>query len=74
MGLWIQPRPPCADLFGQPAAVAPDEDLTLNGAGAVNDARVEEHYTCSRCRSVFARILAGPPQRQIWMLLNARPH
>jgi hypothetical protein len=46
----------------------------LNGAGAVKDLRVEEHYTCVRCGGVFARILAGPPTRQIWMLLNASQH
>jgi hypothetical protein len=74
MELWIQPCPPSADLYGQPAAVAPHEDLTLNGAGAVKDARVEEHYTCLRCGGVFARILAGPPERQMWMLLNAGQH
>ncbi|MEA3128253.1 MAG: hypothetical protein QOF46_48, partial [Paraburkholderia sp.] len=64
----------CADLHGQPAAEASHRDLMLNGAGAVKDSRVEEHYTCVRCGGVFARILAGPPTRQIWMLLNASQH
>jgi hypothetical protein len=36
--------------------------------------RQEEHYTCVRCRAVFARILAGPPANQVWMLLNAGQH
>jgi hypothetical protein len=36
--------------------------------------QVEEHYTCIRCRAMFARILAGPPTKQIWMLLNAGQH
>jgi len=40
----------------------------------VKDERVEEHYTCVRCRAAFARILAGPLKRQIWMLLNAGQH
>lgn len=80
MDLWIQPCARCAHLYGKPADELPHQDLTLNGAGAgagagaVKDARIEEHYTCVRCRAVFARILAGPPTRQIWMLLNAGQH
>ncbi|PMS17801.1 hypothetical protein C0Z16_36350 [Paraburkholderia rhynchosiae] len=74
MDLWIQPCTPCADLYGKPATETPHRELTLNGAGGVKDARAEEHYTCVRCRAVFARILAGPPGRQIWMLLNAGQH
>jgi hypothetical protein len=74
MELWIQPCAPCADLYGHPATVEPHDNLSLGGAGAVKNARVEEHYTCSRCGAVFARILAGPPARQIWMLLNAGQH
>jgi hypothetical protein len=74
MDLWIQPCTRCADLYGKPAAELPHRDLTFNGAGAVKDARAEEHYTCVRCRAVFARIVAGPPTRQIWMLLNAGQH
>jgi hypothetical protein len=74
MDLWIQPCTQCADLHGKAAAERPHKDLTLNSAGAVKDARVEEHYTCVRCRAVFARILAGPQTRQSWMLLNAGQH
>jgi cytochrome c551/c552 len=74
MDLWIQPCARCADLYGKSAAEHPHQDLTLNGAGAVKDARAEEHYTCVRCHAVFARILVGPPARQIWMLLNAGQH
>ncbi|NUX56191.1 hypothetical protein FSB65_22660 [Paraburkholderia sp. JPY418] len=46
----------------------PHQDLALNGVGAMNNVRAEEHFTCGRCRAVFARILAGPPTRQVWML------
>ncbi|SIO36999.1 hypothetical protein SAMN05444172_1438 [Burkholderia sp. GAS332] len=74
MELWIQPCARCADLYGQPATAAAHDDLTLNGVGAVKDARAEEHYTCMRCGGVFARILAGPPERQTWVLLNAGQH
>ena len=74
MDLWIQPCALCADLYGQPSSVPPHGDLTLNGVGAVKDARAEEHYTCVRCRAVFARILGGPPARQTWLLLNAGQH
>ena len=74
MHLWIQPCAWCADLYGESAAEHPHQDLTLNGAGAVKDARAEEHYTCVRCHAVFARILVGPPALQIWMLLNAGQH
>jgi hypothetical protein len=74
MELWIQPCAACAHLFGRSASNEPDEALALNGRGAVGDDRVEEHYTCLRCRGVFARILAGPPERQIWVLLNAGQH
>ncbi|TCK87191.1 hypothetical protein B0G74_7729 [Paraburkholderia sp. BL9I2N2] len=73
MDLWLQPCARCADLYGKAAAEPPHQDLTLNGAGAVKDARVEEHCTCLRCR-VLARILAGPPTRQTWTLLNAGQH
>jgi hypothetical protein len=74
MKLWIQPCAACADLHGQPASVDPHDDVALYRAGAVKDATVEEHYTCVRCGGVFARILSGPPARQIWMLLNAGQH
>jgi hypothetical protein len=74
MDLWIQPCARCADLYGKSADEPPHDDLTLNGTGAVKDARVDEHYTCIRCHAVFARILAGPPTRQIWILLNAGQH
>jgi hypothetical protein len=74
MDLWIQPCARCADLYGKAAAESAHQDLTLTGAGAVKDERVEEHYTCVRCRAAFARILAGPLKRQIWMLLNAGQH
>jgi hypothetical protein len=74
MDLWIQPCTRCADLYGKPATEPPHQDLTVTGAGAVKDARIEEHYTCVRCRAVFARILAGSPTRQTWMLLNAGQH
>ncbi|MGF6504698.1 hypothetical protein [Paraburkholderia sp. 32] len=74
MHLWIQPCGPCAHLYGQPATAEPHEALTLNGAGAVKDARAEAHYTCLQCGGVFARILAGPASRQTWMLLNAGQH
>lgn len=71
MDLWIQPCARCADLYGKAAAESAHQDLTLTGASAVKDERIEEHYTFVRCRAVFARILAGPPTRQIWMLLSA---
>ncbi|NKJ45421.1 hypothetical protein B0G69_5766 [Paraburkholderia sp. RAU2J] len=74
MDLWIQPCRPCSDLYGEPAASPPHEDLRFDSVGAVADTRKEEHYTCMRCRAVFARILAGPPTQQIWMLLNAGQH
>jgi hypothetical protein len=74
MELWIQPCVPCADLYGQPSSVEPHEMLTLNTAGAVKDAKAEEHYTCMRCGAVFARLLDGKPRQQIWMLLNAGQH
>jgi hypothetical protein len=74
MDLWIQPCVPCAKLYGQPSATKPHEHLTLVGAGGVKDARAEEHYTCVKCRGAFARILAGEPTRQVWMLLNAGQH
>ena len=74
MDLWIQPCARCADLYGKSADEPPHNDLTRNGGGAVKDARVEEHYTCIRCGGGFARILAGPQTRQIWMLLNAGQH
>ena len=74
MQLWIQPCARCADLYGQPATAAAHLDLTPNGVGAVKDTRAEEHYTCVRCGAVFARILAGAPTQQIWMLLNAGQH
>jgi hypothetical protein len=74
MELWIQPCTPCADLYGQPAHAEPHDTLTLNGSGGVKDATVEQHYTCVRCGAVFARLLAGPPPRRMWMLLNAGQH
>jgi hypothetical protein len=54
--------------------INPHDALTLNGAGNVKDARIEEHYTCGCCCGIFARILIGPPARQIWMLLNEGQH
>jgi hypothetical protein len=39
MDLWIQPCAACADLYGQLAATNPHDELTLNGAGDVKDAR-----------------------------------
>jgi hypothetical protein len=74
MDLWIQPCTQCADLYGKAASEPPHQDLALNSAGAVKDARVDAHYTCVRCRAAFARIVDGPPTRQIWMLLNAGQH
>jgi hypothetical protein len=76
MDLWIQPCARCADLYGKAAAESAHQDLMLTGAcaGAVKDEPVEKHYTCVRCRVAFARILAGPLKRQIWMLLNAGQH
>lgn len=74
MQLWIQPCAECADLYGKPSAQPPHLDLTRSSAGAVKDAHAEEHYTCKRCRAVFARILKGPPTLRIWMLLNAGQH
>ena len=65
MDLWIQPCAQCADLYGKAAAEPPHQDLTFNGAGAVKDARVEELYTCVRCRAVFARILAKPATQPV---------
>lgn len=72
MELWIQPCRPCAELYGQPAAQAPHEDLALNEAGGNADST--RRYTCRRCHAVFARIQAGPAERQRWMLLNASQH
>ena len=74
MDLWIQPCADCFELFGLPAAHRPHDTLTLNSRGAVKDERAEEHYTCVRCRAAFARVLAGEPRKQIWMLLNAGQH
>jgi transposase-like protein len=48
--------------------------LTLVGAGAVKDAQVEQHYTCTRCGAAFTRILKGEPRKQVWILLNAGQH
>ncbi|QGZ65803.1 hypothetical protein FAZ98_28540 [Paraburkholderia acidisoli] len=72
MELWIQPCRPCAELYGQPATQAPHEDLALDGAGA--NAEATRRYTCRRCNAVFARLQAGTPDRQRWMLLNAGQH
>lgn len=72
MDLWIQPCRRCADLYGKLATEPPHADLTLDSASAVTDA--EEHYTCERCRAVFARILRGPAKLRIWLLLNASQH
>ena len=72
MDLWIQPCSQCADLYGQPATEPPHAELSLNSASAVTGA--EEHYTCERCRAVFARILTGPAKLRIWLLLNASQH
>jgi transposase-like protein len=74
MDLWIQPCAKCADLYGKPSTEAPHQELTLKGSGAAGESRVEQHYTCDRCRAAFVRVLAGPPTRQIWMLLNAGQH
>ncbi|ABE30486.1 hypothetical protein Bxe_A2487 [Paraburkholderia xenovorans LB400] len=74
MDLWIQPCAACADLYGQPASKGPHDRLKLNNRGAEKDVRAEEHYTCVRCKAVFARILAGESHKQIWMLLNASQH
>ncbi|CAE6819162.1 hypothetical protein R69888_06017 [Paraburkholderia haematera] len=74
MELWIQPCTPCADLYGQLSTVEPHDTLTLVGAGAVKDARAEQHYTCTRCGAAFVRLLAGEPGTQTWMLLNAGQH
>jgi hypothetical protein len=74
MDLWIQPCAKCADLYGKPSTEAPHHELTLNGSGAAGASRIEQHYTCDRCRAAFVRVLAGPPTRQIWMLLNASQH
>lgn len=74
MDLWIQPCADCFELYGLPAADRPHDNLTLNSRGAVKDERAEEHYTCVRCGAAFARILAGEPRMQIWMLLNAGQH
>ncbi|BEU28293.1 hypothetical protein [Paraburkholderia sp. 22B1P] len=45
--LWIQPCAPCADLYGEPSTVERRETLIRIGAGAVKDAQVEQHYTCT---------------------------
>ncbi|HKR46495.1 MAG TPA: hypothetical protein VJU59_43680 [Paraburkholderia sp.] len=74
MELWIQPCVPCADLYGQPSTVDPHDKLSLIVAGAVRNAQVEQHYTCTRCGAAFARILKGEPRKQVWMLLNAGQH
>lgn len=74
MELWIQPCAVCADLYGLPASNRPHEYLSLTSRGAVEGVRIAEHYTCSRCGGAFARILAGEPRKQIWMLLNAGQH
>ena len=42
MDLWIQPCARCPDLYGKAAAESAHQDLTLTGAGAVKDERVEE--------------------------------
>jgi hypothetical protein len=47
MNVWIQPCAPGADLYRQPAS-APHHDLTLNGAGAVKDARLEVRWPAPR--------------------------
>jgi hypothetical protein len=74
MNFWIQPCARCADLYGQSAGEPPHSGLALNGIGAVKDVRAEEHYARVKCRAVFARIFAGPPPKQVWMLLNAGQH
>jgi hypothetical protein len=61
-------------LYGQPSSVEPHDNLSMNGAGAVKDAQAEQHFTCLRCGAVFARILTGASEKQIWMLLNAGQH
>ncbi|ADG14527.1 conserved hypothetical protein [Paraburkholderia atlantica] len=68
MEFWIQLSTQCADLRGKSTSEPPHRHLVLNGAGAMNDVRAEEHFTCGRCRVVFAKILAGPPARHVWML------
>jgi hypothetical protein len=74
MDLWIQPCAPCADLHGKPSIEEPHEDLSLKGTGAVGATRVEQHYSCVRCRAAFVRSLTGPAEHQIWQLLNAGQH
>jgi hypothetical protein len=74
MELWIQPCAACADLYGQPATAEPHDDLALKGASAMKGDVVELHYICKRCAAAFACILAGPPAKQIWILLNAVQH
>lgn len=74
MDIWIQPCARCADLYGKTAAESAHQDLTLTSVGVVKEERVEQHYTCVRCRAAFARILAGLPTQQIWVLLNAGQH
>lgn len=62
----------CADLYGKPSTEKPHTDLVAHEAGQAPHAA--RHYTCARCDAMFARIQAGPPERQIWMLLNAGQH
>jgi hypothetical protein len=54
--------------------LAPHDNLTLVGTGAVKDAQTEQRYTCMRCGGAFVRVIAGEQRKQIWMLLNAGQH
>ncbi|TDN67120.1 hypothetical protein B0G77_0357 [Paraburkholderia sp. BL10I2N1] len=74
MKLRIQPCAACADLHGRPASVAPHDDLGVRAPSVLDDPVVELRYACTQCGGVFACILAGPPEKQIWMLLNAGQH
>ncbi|SIT43227.1 conserved hypothetical protein [Paraburkholderia ribeironis] len=68
MDLWIQPCAESADFYGQAAAELPHHGLILNGVGAANYARIEEHYTCARCQVAFAAELEqflGAPGNQL---------
>ena len=54
MDLWIQPCAACADLYGQLAAINPHDELTLNGAGNVKDARIEARHLQALLRRICA--------------------
>ncbi|WP_148662151.1 hypothetical protein [Paraburkholderia phytofirmans] len=69
MDLWIQPCAACADLYGPLAATDPHDKLTPNGAGDMKDVRIES-TTPACAAAAYLCVLAVPPARQIWMLLN----